>query len=116
MSENLNTVYVFKNEFFVKFIYIYIRCNAFDSDFVALAFETYGGTSERFEKLIERISSKAAEFNNIPYHILLNYWKKRISTTLQIGNVSIISEAYRRFFNFGAETIERDFDVERTFH
>ena len=63
------------------------RCNAFDSDFVPLAFETYGGTSERFEKLIERISSKAAEFNNIPYPILLNYWKKRISTTLQIGNV-----------------------------
>ena len=92
------------------------RCNAFDSDFVPLAFETYGGTSERFEKLIERISSKAAEFNNIPYPILLNYWKKRISTTLQIGNVSIISEAYRRLFNFGAETIERDFDVERTFH
>ena len=55
------------------------RCNAFDSDFVPLAFETYGGTSERFEKLIERISSKAAEFNNIPYPILLNYWKKRIS-------------------------------------
>ena len=92
------------------------RCNAFDSDFVPLAFETYGGTSERFEKLIERISSKAAEFNNIPYPILLNYWKKRISITLQIGNVSIISEAYRRLFNFGAETIERDFDVERTFH
>ena len=66
--------------------------------------------------VVLRISSKAAEFNNIPYPILLNYWKKRISTTLQIGNVSIISEAYRRLFNFGAETIERDFDVERTFH
>ena len=48
--------------------------------------------------------------------ILLNYWKKRIPTTLQIGNVSIISEAYRRLFNFGAETILWDFDVERTFH
>ena len=29
------------------------------------------------------------KFNNIPYPILLNYWKKRISTVLQIGNVSI---------------------------
>ena len=101
----------------INFIYIYEhRCNAFNSDFVPLAFETYGETSERFEKLIERLSSKAAEFNNIPYPILLNYWKKRISTTLQIGNVSIISEAYRRLFNFGAKTIQRDFDVERTIH
>ena len=72
----------------------------------------YGGTSEKFDKLIEKLSSKAAEFNKVPYPILLNYWKKRISTTLQFGNVAIISEAYRRLFNFGAETLQRDFDLE----
>ena len=92
------------------------RCHEFDSDFVPLALETYGGTSEKFDKLLEKLSSKAAEFNNIPYPILLNYWKKRISTVLQIGNVSVISEAYRRLFNFGAETLQRDFDLERTFN
>ena len=86
------------------------RCHEFDSDFVPLALETYGGTSEKFDKLLEKLSSKAAEFNNIPYPILLNYWKKRISTVLQIGNVSVISEAYRRLFNFGAETLQRDYD------
>ena len=48
--------------------------------------------------------------------IYLNYWKKRISTVLQIGNVSIISEAYRRLFNFGAETLQRDYDLERAFN
>ena len=47
---------------------------------------------------------------------LNNYWKKRISTVLQIGNVSVISEAYRRLFNFGAETLQRDYDLERTFN
>ena len=81
-----------------------------------LALETYGGTSEKFEKLLERITSKAAEFNIIPYPILLNYWKKRISAVLQIGNVSIISEAYRRLFNFGVETLQRDYDLERAFN
>ena len=87
-----------------------------DSDSVPLALETYyGGPSEQFDKLLEKLSSKAAEFNNIPYPILLNYWKKRISTVLQIGNVSVISEAYRRLFNFGAETLQRDYDLERTF-
>ena len=80
-----------------------------------LIYETYGGTSEKFDKPIEKLSSKAAEFNKIPYPILLNYWKKRISTTLQFGNVAIISEAYRRLFSFGAETLQRDFDLEHAF-
>ena len=94
-------------------------CNEFHSDFVPQALETYDawdGTSEKFEKLLERITSKAAAFNNIPYPILLNYWKKRISAVLQIGNVSIISEAYRRLFNFGRETVQRDYDLERAFN
>ena len=91
------------------------RCHEFDSDFVPLALETYGGTSEKFDKLLEKLASKAAEFNNIPYPILLNYWKKRISTVLQIGNVSVISEAYRRLFNFGAETLQRDYDLFGTY-
>ena len=83
---------------------------------VPLALESYGGTSEKIEKLLERIPSKAAEFNNIPYLIVLNYWKKRISAVLQIGNASIISEAYRRLFNFEAETLQRDYDLERAFN
>ena len=29
---------------------------------------------------------------------------------------SIISEAYRRLFNFGAETLQRDYDLERAFN
>ena len=85
------------------------RCILNHSDFVPLALETYGGTSEKYDKLIEKLSSKAAEINKIPYPILLNYWKKRISTTLQFGNkCSHHSEAYRRLFNFGAETLQRD--------
>ena len=77
---------------------LYIICHEFDSDIVPLALETYGGTSEKFDKLLEKLSSNGAEFNNIPYPILLNYWKKRISTVLQIGNVSVNSEACRRLF------------------
>ena len=41
-----------------------------NSDFVPLAVETYGGTSEKFEKLLERITSKAAEKNSIIFHTL----------------------------------------------
>ena len=66
-------------------------------------------------KLFEKLSSKAAEFNKIPYPSLLNYWNKRISTALQFGNVAIISEASINLFNFEAETLQRDFDLERAF-
>ena len=38
-----------------------------------------------------------------------------VATTLQFGSVAIISEAYRRLFNFGAETLQRDFDLEHAF-
>ena len=58
--------------------------NLFHGDFVPLALVNYGGTSEKFEKLLEKITSKAAEFNNIPYPILLNYWKKRISAVFNL--------------------------------
>ena len=34
------------------------RCHEFHSDFVPLALETYGGTSEKFDKLLEKLSSK----------------------------------------------------------
>ena len=44
------------------------------------------------------------------YHLVDNY------TVLQIGNVTVISEAYHRLFNFGAETLQRDYDLERTFN
>ena len=83
--------------------------------FIYKAPETFGGTSENFDELIKKLSSKAAELNNIPNPILLNYWKKRISTVLHIGNVSIISEVYRRLFNFGADSLQRDYDLERAF-
>ena len=95
------------------------KCHEFDSDFVPLALETYGGTSEKFDKLLEKLAAKAAEFNNIPYPILLNYWKKRTSTVLQIAwqcFCHLSPEVYRRLFNFGAEALQRDYDLERTFN
>ena len=93
------------------------RCNEFHSDFVPLALKTFGGTSEKFDKLLEKLSSKAPNSTISPtLFCLIAYWKKRISTVLQISNVAIISQAYRRFFNFESETIERDNDMERTFN
>ena len=54
--------------------------------------------------------------DNIAYPILLN-WKKRISAVLQIGNFSIkIAGAFRRQFKLGAETLQRDYDLERAYN
>ncbi len=90
------------------------RCDAFGSDFTPLAFEIYGATSPEVDNFIKAVVSKAAEVNNINYAILLNYWKKRLSVNLQIGNVAIISEGYRRLYNYGGgSNMDRDSATER---
>ena len=89
------------------------RCEVFGSGFIPLAFEIYGATSPEVDNFIKAVASKAAEVNNINYAILLNYWKKRLSVNLQIGNVAIISEGYRRLFNYGGGNMDRDFATER---
>ena len=53
---------------------------------------------------------------NIAHPILLN-WKKRISAVLQIGNFSIkIAEAFHRQFKLGAETLQREYELELAYN
>ncbi len=39
------------------------------------------------------LAEKASELLCIPYALLLSYWKKRISTTLQVGTAQFIMNA-----------------------
>ena len=67
------------------------RCTELNSSFMPLAFESFGAVSEDTVKLMARLASKAAELSNIPYSVLLSYyWRKRISTTLQVQNARIL--------------------------
>ena len=58
-----------------------------------LAFESYGLVSKDVIDIISSLAEKAAELLCIPYALLLSYWKKRISTTLQVGTAKFIMEA-----------------------
>ena len=89
------------------------RCDRAGGSFIPLAFETYGATSTRVDNFIKDVVSRAAEINHIPYSVLLNYWKKRLSVSLQIGNINILSLAYRRLFNYGGGNLDRDITTER---
>ena len=40
---------------------------------------------------------------------------KHYDKSFKLAMFSVISEAYRRLFNFGEETLQRDYDLERTF-
>ena len=42
---------------------------------------------------ISSLAEKAAELLCIPHALLLSYWKKRISTTLQVGTAKFIMDA-----------------------
>ena len=88
------------------------RCRQINSEFVPLAFEVYGAASENVNSFIKSVVSKAAERNGIPYHVLLNYWRKRISCTLQSYNAWIINQAYLQSNNLGGGNLHRDFSLE----
>ena len=48
-----------------------------------MAFEIYGTCSEKFESFLKKMVKAASEVNHVPYSVLLNYWRKRCSVTLQ---------------------------------
>ena len=77
-----------------------------------LAFEVYGAVSENVNSFIKSVVSKAAERNGIPYHVLLNYWRKRISCTLQSYNAWIINQAYLQSNNLVGGNLHPDFSLE----
>ena len=49
-----------------------------------MAFEIYGACSEKFEDFLKKMVKAASDANHVPYYsVLLNYWRKRFSVTLQ---------------------------------
>ena len=87
------------------------RCHEIDSSFMPLAFESFGAVSEQTVALMANLVSKAAELSMIPYSVLLSYWRKRISTTLQIHNARILMMSTTRILAKNAGRLEEAFDV-----
>ena len=58
-----------------------------------LAFESFGLASIEVVNLISSLAEKSSELNGIPFELILSYWKKRISTTLQVGTAKFIMDA-----------------------
>ena len=57
----------------------------------------------------------ASAVNPVPYSVLLNYWRKRVSVTLQTFNARLITQAYLVIFYNGGRNLERDFSSARAF-
>ena len=86
------------------------RCPRIDSDYMPMAFEICGASSEKFEDFLEKMVKEASDANHFPCSALLNYWRKRFSVTLQTFNVRIITQAY---VDNGGGNLERDFSSDR---
>ena len=78
-----------------------------DSDFMPMAFEIYCACSEKFEDFLKKMVKAASEVNHVACTVLLNYWRKRFSVTLQTF--------YRAIFDNGGGNLERDFSSARAF-
>ena len=85
------------------------RCQEINSDFMPLAFEIYGACSPKVDKLLKDVVSKIADVTHVPYHILLSYWRMRISCTLQKYNAFIINKAFLLLQDSGGGNLHRDY-------
>ena len=69
------------------------RCTEIGASFMPMAFETYGAASEEVMGVMAKLVKLAHQATSIPYSVLFSYWKKRISTTLQVQNARIVTRA-----------------------
>ncbi len=88
------------------------RCTEINSSFMPLAFESFGAVSDDVVKLMANLVSKAAELTKIPYSVLLSYWRKRISTTLQVQNARILMVSSARILSRGGGRADAAFDCQ----
>ena len=82
---------------------------------IPMAFEIYCACCGKFEDFLKKMVKAASDANHVPYSVLLNYWRKRFSVTLQSFNVRIITQAYLALFDNGGGNLERDFSSARAF-
>ena len=71
------------------------RCTEIGASFMPMAFETFGAVSEEAMGVVAKLVQKVSDVTKIPYSILFNYWKKRLSTTMQVQNARILVNATR---------------------
>ena len=80
-----------------------------------MAFEFYGACSEKFEDFLKKMMKAASDVNHVPCSVLLNYWRKHFSATLQTFNARLITQAHLVIFDNGGGNLERDFSSARAF-
>ena len=75
------------------------HCKDIGATFHAAAFEIFGSTSEATEELITKLVRRAAERRHIPLLNLFSFWRKRISTAIQMGNAMFLLKANSKILN-----------------
>ena len=69
------------------------KCENQGACFSPLPFESFALAGREVLDLVSSLVKKASESLNIDFALLLSYWKKRISTTLQVYTAKFILEA-----------------------
>ena len=68
------------------------KCEDQGACFSPLPFESFGFAGKEVLDLVSSLVKKASESLNIDFASLLSYWKKRMSTTLQVYTAKFILE------------------------
>lgn len=72
------------------------RYRAVGIDFMPATFEMHGQASDTFLQFLKKLVRTAADVNGVHYSLMFNYWKIRLSTTLQKYNGKIMHMAQQK--------------------
>ena len=71
------------------------KCEDQGAFFSPLPFESFGLAEKEELELVSNLVKKVSQsIKNIDFALLLSYWKKRISTTLQVYYIIMYSKIY----------------------
>ena len=84
-----------------------VKCSRVGAAFMPFVFETHGRVSEVAISFMKTLVTRAAASSHIPYSMLLSYWMKRLSTTIQAGNADYLLSASRRIAAHAQRSLAR---------
>ena len=77
------------------------NCDAINVEFLPLIVDAFGRPSETFISFVTNLIHRASDITHIPFSLLLNYWKKRISTNIQRFNARMLMDATHDIYTSG---------------
>ena len=118
----INPSYLHNSQHIAKYVLNQLESNKYTKyqdqyravgiDFKPITFEMHGQTSDVFLKFFKKLLRTAADVNGIHYSLMFNYWKIRLSTTMQRYNAKILNMCQNKIARVSGLLRDGDVDLD----